>query len=563
MRRYGFKTLLRGMAFAASCLAPLAAQAQDANSPPPDFAQHKGGTLRLVAASAAGMIDPQVNYELEYWQVFAVSYDGLVSFEKTSGEASNQIVPDLAIAMPEMSDGGKTYTFTLRQGIKFSNGETVTPDDVVASFERLFKVNNPNASSWYAGIVGADACLAKSATCTLPDGVIPDDKANTVTFHLKEPDPEFLDKLAVPFASILPASMPAKTMGTVPAPSTGPYMIASYDPQTKLVLKRNPYFKQWSSLAQPDGYVDEIDYNFGVTDENAVTAIENGQYDWEFDPLPADRLAEVSTRFASLVHVDPLFQIYYVPMNTAIAPFNNKDARLAVNYALNRRSAVNIYGGPRLATPSCQILPPGFPGYQPYCPYTQNPGRAWSAPDLEKAQALMKSSGQIGQKVTVITDDQGVDPALGTYVASVLNQLGFQATTRVLSANIQFNYIQNTNNKVQISITRWGQDYPAASDFINVLLTCGAIHPGSDSSVNIAGFCDKNFDSHVAAALKLGVTDPAAANAAWAKLDQEATDEAPWATLFTPKQVDFVSRRLGNFTYSDQFHMIFSKVWVQ
>jgi peptide/nickel transport system substrate-binding protein len=99
--------------------------------------------------------------------------------------------------------------------------------------------------------------------------------------------------------------------------------------------------------------------------------------------------------------------------------------------------------------------------------------------------------------VTVISDDQGVDPALGTYLASVLNKLGFKATTHVLSANIQFNYIQNTKNKVQISITQWYQDYPAASDFLHVLLTCGAIHSGSDSSINIAGYCNKAYDKNV------------------------------------------------------------------
>jgi peptide/nickel transport system substrate-binding protein len=182
---------------------------------------------------------------------------------------------------------------------------------------------------------------------------------------------------------------------------------------------------------------------------------------------------------------------------------------------------------------------------------------------MVKAKAYMAKSGMAGQKVTVISDDQGVDPALGTFVASELNKLGFVATTHVLSANIQFNYIQNTNNKVQISVTQWYQDYPAASDFLNVLLSCGAIHPGSDNSINIAGYCNKTYDSHVAAALKTAVTDPAAANAQWAAIDKEATDAAPWATMFTPKELDFVSKRVGDFTFSDQFHLLYDKLWVQ
>jgi peptide/nickel transport system substrate-binding protein len=537
----------------ALCITPLAAYAQS----------HTGGTLKIVVASAGGTIDPQVNYTNEYWQLFVNVYDGLVTFRKAGGAPSNDVVPDLAEAIPAPQDGGKTYVFKLRPGIKFSNGQLLTPDDVVATYERLFKVSNPNAGSWYNNIVGADACLTTPASCTLPNGVIADDKAGTVTFHLVAPNPEFLYQIAVPFGGIVPAGTPAHDMGDTPVPSTGAYMITGYDPQKSITLARNPYFKQWSAAAQPTGYVDNIEMDFGITDENGITAVENGQYDWEFDPPPSDRLAEVTTKFAPQVHIDPLLAIYYAPMNTNLAPFNNLDARLAVNYAINRKDTVNIYGGKNVAVPNCQVLPPGFPGYQPYCPYTLNPGTKWTKPDMAKAKALMAASGEIGQKVTVITDDLGPDPALGTYLTSVLNQLGFVATTHVLSANIQFNYIQNTNNKVQISISQWYQDYPAASDFLHVLLTCGAIHPGSDNSINIAGYCNKKYDADVDAVLKLAVTNPTAANVQWAAVDKEATDAAPWATMFTPKQLDFVSKRLGNFTYSDQFHLLFDKVWVQ
>lgn len=552
MRRW-----LQGSALALTAAAGLAlggtAQAAD----------HMGGTLRLTGAAAAGTIDPQINYTSQFWSVLFITNDGLVAFKHVNGAASNDVVADLATEVPKPEDGGKTYVFHIRKGVKFSNGQDVTPADVVATFQRIFKVSNPNAGSWYNVIVGADACLKTPATCTLAGGVVADDAAGTVTFHLTQPDSEFFYKLATPFADIVPANTPAKDLGTTAAAATGPYMITSYDPQKNMVLKRNPYYKEWSKLAQPAGYVDEIDYTFGPKPEDEVTAIENGQQDWMFDSPPSDRLPEMASKFPNQIHINPLFAIYYAPMNVNIAPFNNKDARLAVNYAINRKSTVNIYGGPRLAVPNCQILPPGFPGYKAYCPYTKNPGAKWTAPDMAKAKELMQKSGQIGQKVTVIADDQNVDPALGTYLVSVLNELGFKATLKVISANIQFTYIQNTKNNVQISISQWYQDYPAASDFINVLLSCGAFHPGSDASINIAGFCDKGIDAQINKNLITAVTDQKAANAEWAKLDAELTDQAPWVTMFTPKQLDFVSKRLGNFTYSEQFHMIYSQVWVQ
>jgi peptide/nickel transport system substrate-binding protein len=544
---------LLAMAGLAAVALPGAAQAAD----------HSGGTLKLTSATATGTDDPGINYTVQFWQVLFVTNDGLVAFDHTTGAASNSIVPDLATAVPKPEDGGKTYVFQLRRGIKFSTGQEVTPDDVAATFQRLFKISSPNAASWYNVIVGSDVCLKTPATCTLAGGVVPDDKAYTVTFHLTQPDAEFFDKLAVPFGDILPANTPPKDLGTTPAPATGPYMIVSYDPQKEMILKRNPHFTQWSAMAQPAGNVDEIDYSFGLTPEDEVTAVENGEQDLMFDSPPTDRLGQMSRQYTKQIHLEPLFAIFYLPMNVNMAPFNNKDARLAVNYAINRRSAVNIYGGPRLAVPNCQVLPPDFPGYKAYCPYTKNPGTSWTAPDMAKAKSLMAASGQAGQKVTVIASDRSSISQLGTYLVSVLNGLGFNATLKVISGNIQFTYIQNTKNQVQISVTDWYQDYPAPSDFINVLLSCGSFHPGSDASINISGFCDKQIDAQIQKNLVTAVTDPAAANAEWAVIDHELTDQAPWATLFTPKQLDFVSARLGNYTFSDQFHMIFSKVWVQ
>ncbi len=122
-----------------------------------------------------------------------------------------------------------------------------------------------------------------------------------------------------------------------------------------------------------------------------------------------------------------------------------------MNYAIDRNAMVNLFGGPVLASPICQVLPPGFPGHVPYCPYTKDPGEKWSAPDLEKAKALVEESGTKGQKVTIIAEDNAVSKSIGTYLQSVLTDIGYDAEVKPISPNIQFTYIQNTNNKVQIS----------------------------------------------------------------------------------------------------------------
>src|SRR5205823_6473287 len=189
----------------------------------------------------------------------------------------------------------------------------------------------------------------------------------------------------------------------------------------------------------------------------------------------------------------------------------------------DHNALVKIYGGPKLAQPTCQILPPNFPGYEPYCPYTKNPGTKWSAPDLAKAQQLINASGTKGATVKVNTDTNEVDKGLGLYFVGLLNKLGYKAQLQALSTDIQYTFCQNSKNKVQFCYSSWYQDYPAASDFLNVLLGCASFVPNSNASPNISEFCHKPIQAQMDAALKQGITDPTGANTKWAAIDKAVT----------------------------------------
>jgi len=525
--------------------------------------EHAGGDLHLLAKSAGGSLDPKVNYTLQYWQLFQAMYDGLLAFKKVDGDASFTVVPDLAEALPTVSPDGLSYSFTLRKGVKFSTGADVTVNDVAASFKRIFEVDSPTAGTFYNGIVGAANCLTDKATCDLSKGVVVDPATNGIVINLVAPDPELSYKLAVPHAAVNPAGSPTSDAGNAPIPTTGPYVVASYDPNTALKMVRNPHFTEWSHDAQPQGYPDTISETFGLTVEAAVTAVQNGQADWIFDPPPADRLNEIGTKYADQAHVNPLTAFWYLAMNTHLAPFDNVKVRQALNLAVDRDAAVKLYGGTQLAQPVCTVLPPGFPGHVDDCQYTKGGGTTWKAPDLAKAKALIAESGTAGMEVGITTTDDEVNKAIGEYVQSLLTELGYKATLKPISGNIQFTYIQNTNNNVQLSLTSWYQDYPAASDFLNVLLSCASYTPGSDSSINISGFCDKDVDAQMQTALTTEQTDPDTANTQWAAVDKAVMTQAPMVPLFTPKLIDFTSKRVGNYQFSRQFYMLVSQLWVK
>ena len=405
-------------------------------------ASHAGGTVKLVAQAAAGSLDPKINYTGQYWELYQASYDGLLAFAYGDGKRSFDIVPDLATAMPIMSNSGKTLTFTLRKGVKFSNGQPVTVADVKASFERIFKVSSPTAGSFYNGIVGADLCLKAPVTCKLDKGVVVNAAKNSIIINLVAADETITSKLAVPHAAINPASSPLKDAGTTPIPTTGPYMFKSYVPTKSLIMVRNPFFKEWSHDAQPAGYPDTIEYDFGVTPTAQVTAVENNQASWAYDPIPADRLNELGTKYATQVHINPLTAMWYLPFNVNIAPFNNLKARQAVSYAIDRAAMVKIFGGTQLAAPVCSFLPPNFPGHVDYCYNTKGasvakPANSWSAPDLALAKQLVKESGTAGASVGIVVSDDDVNKSMGVYLQSVLNSIGYKATVKAISGNIQ------------------------------------------------------------------------------------------------------------------------------
>ncbi|MDP9256602.1 MAG: ABC transporter substrate-binding protein [Actinomycetota bacterium] len=527
-------------------------------------ADHRGGTLVTLATSNAGTADPQVNATPQYWQLYQVTQDGLTAFRKSAGPAANSVVADLAVKLPRTSDGGRTWTLTLRRGISYSNGAPVRPADVRFTFERLFKVHGPTAESFYGAIDGAEACLQNPATCTLERGI----SLNgwTITFHLTRPDTEWLQKLALPPAALLPASVGIEEIGTDVSRlvGTGPYTWVSYAPARQLVLERNPFFKAWAPAAQPDGYVDRIVQRFGLGAEAAVTQVERGQADWVADDLPADRLAELASRFSSQLHVNQLPADWYFALNVNIKPFNQLKARQAVNLAIDRNELVKLYGGAQLAAPTCQVLPPGFPGYSPYCPWTKDGEAPWSAPDLERANQLVSESGTKGNRVDIVVANDPVQKAIGQYILVVLFKLGYDPRLKSLPDGVQAAYVQNSRNHVEVGLSQWHQDFPAPSDLLEGLLGCDSFVPDSDASPNISGFCDRTtVQPLMQRAVTLGLTRPRAADRLWRQVDRRVVDLAVWLPLFNPKHVDLVSRRVRHYRWSPQLHLMPSLLWVR
>jgi len=524
-------------------------------------AGHRGGTLTIRTDSPVDSIDTAV--ASSSWSILNMTGDGLTGFVRAGGSEGTPLVPDLAVSLPAPSDGGRTYAFQLRRNIRYSTGALVKPADIRYAIERVFKLGSGGVG-FYEGIVGGAACAKSPKRCDLSRGIVTG--ANSVTFQLTAPDPDFPYKLALPFAYVVPVGTPVKAGTTRPLPATGPYAIESYRPNHLLELVRNRHFHEWSKAAQPDGYPHEIVLKLGGTVDAAMVAVERGSADvfngTQSGPPPTARLTEVKRRYASQVHTNPTPTTIGFFLNTRVPPFDDVNVRRALNYAVNRARAVDLVGGPDQAQPTCQILPPNFPGYRRYCPYTVSPSASgsWTAPDLAKARHLVAASGTKGMQVTVwsYTTFKG----LGPFAAQALRSLGYRASVKLLAGSY-FTSVADSRNRPQIGFEFWGADYPAASDFLNTLFACGAFQPNSGTNQNYAEFCDRSIDRQTTRALGVQATNPEAASELWGRVDRMTVERAPWVPLLNLKTVDFLSKRVGNYQYSPQWGMLIDQLWVR
>ena len=439
----------------------------------PSLASHRGGTLTVITQLPADEgsrppTDPAVAFYSWAWQMLSLTNDGLVGYRRVTGLAGDELVPDLATALPRPTDGGRTYTFRLRSGIRYSTGALVRPEDFRRAIERVVVIDrrlNPSIPYWYTGIVGAAQCERRPDPCDLTRGITTDDAAGTISFHLTAPDPEFLYKLAFPWAYAVPDGTPDHMISAGQLPATGPYLTSSLVPGHTWTLVRNPRFREWSPQAQPGGYPDRIVLRLDVAPGQAVADVERGQASVVLSPPPGS-IGQLETRYTSQVHSGPLTATIALTLNTRVAPFDKLAARQAVNDAIDRNRVIALNGGSLTAQATCQVLPPTMSGYHPYCPYTiqPGPGGAWTAPDFARAEQLVRASGTLGDRVTVLYGHQDgfPTPATARYVVSVLNQLGYRASLRVVGS-AYYSVLGDSRDRVQAGFFSWYQDYPEPS----------------------------------------------------------------------------------------------------
>jgi peptide/nickel transport system substrate-binding protein len=488
----------------------------------------EGGTFRVTLGGGAfDFIDPALAYQGASWAILNPVCATLMTYPDKPPPAGYRLVPDVAKEYPKSSQGGKTWTFTLRAGFRFSDG---TPMQASAFARAIYRtlapgVNSPGAQ--YTGvIVGAKDVLAGKATNA--QGIVA--RGNTLVVRFEQPVPDFPAQTTMPFFCAVPPGLPSDPEGIGAFPSAGPYYVAEYRPGDRIVVERNPHYGG-ARAHHVDGFLVDLR---PTTPERMLDEIERGDADWGrtlrevyFDPSRA--LARKYGVNKSRFFVVTGLGFRGFALNTSRPLFrDNVSLRQAVNFAIDRAALQRAAGRGQITD---QYLPSTFPGFKDEKIYPL------LRPDLRRARALARGQTRHKRAVLYTLD---VPPAVvaAQIVKRNLAQIGLDVRIKALPQGAFFSRGAKPNEPLDILFVPWTPDYIDPFAYLNFFFDSRFI-----GFSNYSRFEDPAYDR----ALRLAATLQGPARArAYAELDAKiARDAAPMAAVAFLDEPTLVSARVG------------------
>lgn len=470
-----------------------------------------GGMLTQGFQNDLATLDPAIGYDWNNWPAEKMVFDGLLDYNE-----GTTIVPRLAASMPEISNGGRTYTFTLRRGVRFQNGREVTADDVAYTINRVLdpKTASPG-QSFFLLIDGAqDVANGKARTAK---GIQVIDRYH-VRFTLTQPDVTFLNVMAMNFAYIVPREVvQAEGAGFGHKPlGTGPFIMKQWITGQKIVFARNPNY-----FLPGVPYLDGVTFLIGLAPEVALLRLQSNQLDMLADPIPGADFVRIrdDPRYRNQLvrYVQP--ETSYLTLNTRMKPFDNLKVRQAINMAIDKQRIIRIRNGRGVV--ANQILPPLMPGYDPtYRGYPYDPARA------RKLLAEAGYPNGFSTQLYVLNVDP--QPRIALSIQHDLAAIGVTVSVVPLASAEVINQAGTPHKTPMVwsGGLGWLQDFPDPADFYGPVLSCASAVQGG---WNWPFLCDKKLDI-MAAKLK-GMTDRAARVAGYREFYREVMAQAPWVPV--------------------------------
>ncbi|NUR72397.1 MAG: ABC transporter substrate-binding protein [Hamadaea sp.] len=443
-------------------------------TPAPEIEGAKsGGTMTVVQEADFEHLDPSqiyVSNALNYSQLF---YRTLTTYIETGKEGDpTKLVGDLATNAGETTDGGKTWKYTLRDGLKYEDGSPILSKDIAYTVSRAFGPLGAQGPQFIQAAL--DANYGKDGGYTGPTadkpyapGIsTPDDK--TIIFSFATPHLEVPYLVAFPTTAPIPAAKDTKEKYEREFVSSGPYKRKEYVAGTKLVLEKNPnwdpktdplrhqYVDQWvfDMTADPKAQTDRLT---AATGPDAAAVM--------MDNVPPNSIPTVkgNAELMKRVFTGPNQYVYYLNINTTRV--TDVDVRRALNYALDRDAYIKALGGPDVADPATTIQSPVLPSYKKFDVYPSLPD---GHGDVEKAKKLLE--GKTVPKLTFCTSNTTANQNVAAVLVESFKRAGFEITPKFIERSAYYTTIGVKGVDCDLMSSAWGQDYPDSNSVLGVLM---------------------------------------------------------------------------------------------
>ncbi|MER6139268.1 ABC transporter substrate-binding protein [Streptomyces sparsogenes] len=520
----------------------------------------KGGTLKFVGRMDADSWDPQRGYYGYVWNFSRYFTRQLVTYAPKPGHDGAELVPDLAASKAEVSDDGKTYTYTLRDGITWEDGSAITSEDVKYGIERAWAPDVISGGPTYLKQVldpkGTYKGPYKDDELGLKSIKTPDSK--TIVFHLAKPNGDFEYMLAMPAGSPVPSAKDTKADYAKRPFSSGPYKFGAYQPGTSLELVRNTAWNQKSDPIRT-ALPDRITVDFVGNDSARSSGLLSGKYDVDLEPttLSKDAVAKALNTDTLKSRLDDPYTlgIRYLALPRTVKPFDNIHCRKAVVHAADRRAVQAAFGGPAASGEiATNMLPPGIAGADPTDdPYdvVKNGGKA----DIAQAKKELEACGKPdGFRTTLVVNGGRTDELSGAEVLkSSLAAVGIEVDIKRIELTDYYRTV-GTPSVVKkkgygIIVQRWLGDFPTGQGFLQPLADGRFITPSGN--FNVADLDDESinglFDKAIAE------QDPRKAREIYAQINRRISDAAAYVPLVFMKSYSWRGSRLTNVYTSDAY----------
>jgi ABC-type transport system substrate-binding protein len=520
-------SLLVGATFAGSAASAGPAQASSADA-------KRGGTLRVnLSTTDFEYLDPALSYDAPGWQVLYMTNLMLLNYPDKPAPEGSRLVPDAAAGFPRISRDGRTYTFTIKNGLRFSDGSPVTAAAFKRAIERAASQEQASpAIAFIHDVVGADERNEGKAGSV--SGVSA--RGQVLTIRLKRSNPTFLAEIAMPFFAAVKPDMAIDSRGISVYPSAGPYRIASREVGSQVVLERNRFYR-----GNRPANADRIVITTNTDVNQSLLQVRAGQVDYDQFGLPPTAHDDISRQFGvrkggnGRYFVNTGINTTYLALNTARPALQKVNLRKAINHAIDRPALLRVagkYAGKR----TDQILPPNMQGFREAALYP-----------IKGANPIRGRQLANGAKddITILYTTSPVSVARAQILKYNLEQIGLGVTLKPQPFAVALRTAGTRGSDFDMFLIAWFADYPDPFDFINVLLDGQNIQDANNS--NYSYFSSPKYNRAMADAAKLSGQ---ARYDAYGKLDVEMMrDAAPWAPLSNGNIREFVSGRVSNYLF--------------